>query len=179
MHLALRYTSLAMHVIGSLCRVVDRSQAWCVVAAVQICHLGNLQSLSLARNALADLPKLLATYLRQLAVLDLSGNAFVRIPPVLTLMPRLQRLDLSSNPKLEVWPCASCASRPDHISAMAVIPSRTRLWPPSLQSPGQWPQLRQAEKRPCSPALRKVQQAGVARQALPLSAGVRLVSACS
>ena len=68
----------------------------------QICHLGALRALGLAGNNLSDLPKLLATYLRDLADLDLAGNAFSRIPPVLALMPRLQRLNLSANPRLEV-----------------------------------------------------------------------------
>ncbi len=72
------------------------------VFRAQICHLGALRTLGLGGNNLSDLPKLLATYLRDLAELDLSRNAFARIPPVLALMPRLQRLDLSANPRLEV-----------------------------------------------------------------------------
>ena len=71
-----------------------------------MCHLEKLERLVLSRNALADMPRLLAAFLRRLRSIDLSFNRFKRIPPVLASLTCLQHVDLSGNPDLEArpWP---------------------------------------------------------------------------
>ena len=66
-----------------------------------MCQLENLESLTLSCNALSDMPRLLAAFLRRLRVIDLSGNRFKRIPPVLASLTCLQSVDLSGNQDLE------------------------------------------------------------------------------
>ncbi|BDA44031.1 probable leucine-rich repeat-containing protein 7 [Coccomyxa sp. Obi] len=68
----------------------------------QICHLHSLKRLNLSQNHLRKLPKLLAAYLRDLAVLDLSRNCFRCIPPVLASLHNLRYLNLAENADLEV-----------------------------------------------------------------------------
>lgn len=70
--------------------------------SAQICHLHSLKRLNLSQNHLKKLPKLLAAYLRDLAVLDLSRNCFRRIPPVLASLHNLLYLNLAENADLEV-----------------------------------------------------------------------------
>ena len=76
------------------------------VVGVQMCHLEKLERLVLAHNALADMPRLLAAFLRRLRSIDLSFNRFKRIPPVLAALTCLQHVNLSGNPDLEArpWP---------------------------------------------------------------------------
>ena len=69
-----------------------------------MCHLEKLEQLVLSRNALADMPRLLAAFLRRLRSIDLSFNRFKRIPPVLASLTCLQHVDLSGNPGLEARP---------------------------------------------------------------------------
>ena len=78
--------------------------------ASQMCHLEKLETLVLARNALSEMPRLLAAFLRRLRVVDLSCNNFKRIPPVLASLTCLHTVNLSGNQDLEVrfllHPCA-------------------------------------------------------------------------
>jgi Leucine-rich repeat (LRR) protein len=67
-----------------------------------MCHLEKLEMLVLARNALSEMPRLLAAFLRRLRVVDLSCNKFKRIPPVLASLTCLHTVNLSGNQDLEV-----------------------------------------------------------------------------
>ena len=69
-----------------------------------MCHLEKLKRLKLSRNALCDMPRLLAAFLRRLRSIDLSFNRFKRIPPVLASLTCLQHIDLSGNPDLQARP---------------------------------------------------------------------------
>ena len=89
----------------------------------QICHLEDLRALSLAGNHLRDLPRLLATYLRKLASLNLACNALQRIPPVLALMPSLRHLDMSGNVGLEVHPSVRLSAGAPGLSCMPAVPA--------------------------------------------------------
>ena len=111
------------------------------VVGMQMCHLEKLEQLKLSRNALCDMPRLLAAFLRRLRAIDLSFNRFKRIPPVLASLTCLQHVDLSGNPDLEANPCLTpvtpgscsililtCGSEANARSALKAECGCSRMW---------------------------------------------------